>query len=157
MNTTTRKLREKINEACEELLRVKFGCELETEDGGILVTCTGSSSSRGTLCVDENGWRYYAYIIEEQWKLSPNMGKEEQDVKILGTPPTLEHLLRAIRDKSVGNTFSFTGRQLEVVVSKNALENERKRISGYDLTKSPLDQDEETTKALVELLSQNNS
>lgn len=140
--TTKQKLREKINAACPELLKLKSGCEvLHNADNDVFkaIAYHTSNDSLDVSPVEENA-DYFTY----------NFYKYEY--KILGTPPTLEHLLRAIERKEIHVQMQSNG-VLGYFRHGDKAETAADNILDYDLTKPPLEQDEATQKALLELLS----
>lgn len=126
MTPTQQTLRNLINEKCPELLELRFGCEVKVifDTGSPLPVhkILGRNDSR-TICTETYG------------------ELNEQDIKILGTPPDLSHLLRAI------------GNSVAVDADGDFWDNKGKvHDLYYDLFKSPLDQDEPTLLALIELI-----
>ncbi len=86
------KIREKINKACPDLLKLKFGCEVETKfDGNMFYTganFNGAIFTKGGSSIIVN---------------------EKEIVKILGREPGLADVLRAIEKRPGPDMFFVAG------------------------------------------------
>lgn len=140
LNEKQQKLRKIINRACPELLRLEEGCEVEW---------TGQGAAKG-IYIGENRQNKH-YIIFKGHLDAESYSQEQFDknVKVIGKPPTLEHLLTAIGNTEESNYYlvDVDGKFSEYVNYNLA------SAFKYDLSKSPLDQSEQVIDSLLEILN----
>lgn len=160
-------LREKINEACPELLKLEFGCEVEMKKYKgddmdmvnasimypvpVISVCDGVSGIERVQYIDNFGnvgTDGLKKILKGENE-GMYMGTKSRIKKILGKPPTLEHLLRTISDKvpvvlRVPRVYMNAFLQLTRKVDDIKIP--------YDLTKPPLEQSEEVLEALLKII-----
>lgn len=129
MTPTTQKLRSLINKACPDLLELRFGCEVATLDGVRTVLWVTGRPEGSVMALD-----VCRQFLGFKWN---------DEITILGTPPTLEHLLRALHQKEHYLTPSMDNILKITIGTVNVM---------YNLTKSPLEQSQEVQEALVALL-----
>lgn len=156
----TQQLRNAINDACPELLHLKFGCEILR--GGQVCRVSSDlfvSDEQETETFlhtwDEKGEKVFKAVTKEFPPEEENGGDWEFAFSVLGTPPTLEHLLIAIRAKEDQAFIDFCENiwrtNLEINKQMGAYED----LLQYDLTKPPLNQTLEVQKQLLTLLDNN--
>jgi hypothetical protein len=127
-NDNKAELRRRINEACPELLKLEFGCEV------IVSSCSEGCCGVEKWTIDSNHEIKDKNIFHKVYKDVFTV------VEILGKPPELSHLLRTLPDTaeiSIGIDSGIMAIQVN------------NRVFAYDLTKAPLDQNEEVIKALL--------
>lgn len=157
--TTTQQLREKINESCPELLELEFGCEVyvsmpDYELGTVLwgecVDCKQCSPMTEECYDEEDGCSLIEGCIvqfgHEEDGFWRTFVKHDEIKEILGIPPSLEHLLRAIKQKTMYVTVNIAG-------DGTAISTDKTDVLHYDLTKPPLEQTSEVQEQLLELLT----
>lgn len=95
-------------------------------------------------------------LTEKQQKLreiingaNPELLKLEFENWLIGKPPTLEHLLIAIKPFKVELTLATDAEMVIEYLSKNV----GKTVCVYHLTKNPLDQSEQVIDSLLEILN----
>lgn len=170
MKTPQEHLRSLINKSCHELLDLREGCEIEVET--ILFfnnEIEGDKSKATVLWYDAGGYNGEDYdgdtlcVYSYDWNVCKVWGEhgdgddyfEIPEYKVIGTPPTLEHLLRAINTQRVRfcgdtNEVGHFERLEEVDVFRHT--QAWKFYCKYDLTRSPLNQDTETIKQLISIV-----
>jgi hypothetical protein len=87
MKTKQTQIEEAIREACPETMELKFGCKILVKEYNEINEVVFISNGS---CKTDGGFRLFD--VKKQ---------DEIIVKILGTPLTLEHLLRAIEKKGL--------------------------------------------------------
>lgn len=133
MTPTQQTLRNLINEKCPELLCVRIGCEFNNPKA------IDWARTVKLVCYNETNGLYH--FAEPDGSVFSCYQKVVDTFEILGTPPDLSHLLRAI------------GNSVAVDADGDFWDNKGKvHDLYYDLFKSPLDQDEPTLLALIELI-----
>lgn len=129
--TKYEELRKRINKHCPYLLELKFGCELLGEDGTVLFLDPYMMT----------------YSLEEKPHI---LGRNEhefihfQTKEILGIPPTLADVLRALDGKDIGNVGG--------TFVKITFDNWETLNVEYDLTLPLSDQSEETLDFLLSVI-----
>lgn len=136
-------IRKKINEACPELLKLEFGCELLVKfiDGKLDINTIVKKSGKDCIAISSKGYFTTYYDLQHS-------------NDILGKPPTLEHLLRTIKikedlPKNFKNNFIFADGSIGEIF--DSMEYYVKDFS-YNLTKPPLEQSEEVINFIYQLI-----
>jgi hypothetical protein len=148
-----RKLRDKINEICPELMELEFGCEVEWEtpegtETGLVISEIGiclkghkKAKSCNMYCEFDDGIMVLRNSIDDPYFID---FRKTEITKILGRPITLEDVMRAI-EKS-GGCYEFNGK---LAIGKNPFEKEDIE---WELGKPLSQQSSETVEAILEIL-----
>jgi len=153
---TTQQILQKIREVNPELMELSFGCE-------VVVRFSNDTFSKQVLIKKkkfenrEHSPRYKGNRYYYTWSLKDNGYKpmESDIVEVIGHPPQLNHLLRAIGEADGGQFTEFMNFLWRSNVKTSVDLGPYKELFHYDLTKTVeqnLDESEELREFLSEII-----
>lgn len=144
-------LRQRRNELIPEALELRFGCEVENlEEGGVEVVCHTDPDTMPKPGVYTNKTHP---LYQASYRFTSGEYTDGYVYKILGTPVTLQEILRMMNVKSSGHYYAIgsdggfvdiTG-EPAFLIGKNATE------VNADLTKSPEEWDAEILEWILQV------
>lgn len=135
---TSQKILEEIRNVCD-LKKLKEGCKfwIYSGDHKTKLNCTMISDTHYKLDTYPTK-NHYVWEITEKEII-------ESGGEIIGKPPTLEHLLRTLKEEYV--IYPQTGDLILI-----QFENENRDFTHYDLTKPLLEQSEKVIETLLKII-----
>ncbi len=168
--TIYEKIRERLNELIPSRLKLKVGCEFEVIDEGVWHFSGHWTNPKSPIRYENEGymlvkhgmgWSGHECETKEVYTVSDGNDVQNENIKVLGTPPTLQEVLLAlaktphIYDVEVEVcTAGYTNKPIrcEIVARWDTSENGVPTRILYDLTKDLKDQSEETLQSILRLL-----
>ena len=129
-------VRNKIIAACPEIMELKFGCQVEKRSGKICAVFESHSEYR------------YGIVSGALWpdSLSGELYSKESLGKILGSPITLSHALRAVEKKNRKGLVSPNLKRNSELSEMTSI------LDWWDFTKNYDDQSDELVAYLYDVL-----
>lgn len=154
--TPQQKAREAMNRVLPELLELKFGCEVEISYGEANPITGSEIATRGRIKalweeVEEFGIINHFYEVEGLDSM--NEIRDDHIAKILGTPPNIGDVLRAINNMMVVVDGNGNFYHLKMKLSDNLPKFDKsKGTVRYNLSAPFTDQSDEFYSFLIDIL-----
>src|SRR5688572_6597933 len=133
MTPLQQQIRNRLNELVTELKELKFGCDVRV--------ISGNGLSQGTI-LERFAEQYIVWLWDSEGLI---VYVNRNEIEILGTPPTLQDVLRVVAEQIHSISFAVTNEHLIFDGKKFGKES-------YDLTKGALDQSQEFLEWLWDII-----